>query len=1141
MSSTVQSVERAHLVRQTPAALGQWAPRIRSLQKGTMVRSAQRSHPTNLHAVSCARICLIATSLLLSVSSAYSASAGIQEDPKLEAPPSDTPITAKHRPPTLDVTTWGLVTAPVHGTSLQGAYRGAELFAGPDKFGSYFTAVLPNGRVVRPAGVSTQVGMNPLGVVLTLDGKYLITSNSDEADPSFQSYRNPMNYGGYSLSVIDTSTMKLVSTWPASPQKSWPTNGVFIGLQVTGSGPYTLWASGGADNDVKLFSLSTTGVISLSNPPLDRIPITPITPDNEGFVTNYALTLTNLPLIMFSGQQNGARATWPTGSALSRNGRFLYVACNSDNSVAVIDTIQKAVVKRVAVGYFPYGVSLSDDDQTVTVSNWGVSEYKFANATYDPVSHLATVLPVPGNMPDGFYVPVTDTSGVNPKTSSVSILNAPGGDGSQLSLVRSVYQGRPLDALNNVGDTHPSAMALLEDGHIRVLYVTKTNDDSLGVIDLTNNESLVDIDLSPVKVHGVRGNDLVGAYPNAIVVSPDKRRMYVAEAGINSVAVLDTTNPRRPSLLGRIPTGWYPAALTLSADGRFLYVANAKGVGSDINPKINTRLLPAPASGLGSDPNTDSHVVFGTVQKIDLASTDLNAFDVLANNFALQKHADSSVVPIGGQPSERIKHVFFILQENKTFDSMLGSMRNHLGPYASIIYNNRDGSEYAHQQFNGVTVNLQLLARTFATGVNYYSDSEESTAGHEFCASGTCTDYTEKTLRLPQGRGFLLDGLNPEEIPANGYIFNNIARNGLGFKVFGDPTLIDGSDSGYSATPKLNDPTSGNFGYPALAAGFPPGTPPLDISNPLKNVGDVESMTQGLGESYYLRLPMLAVLGGKNASGEPRIDLNFPGFNLSISDQRRAKQFIREFDRMVSQGTLPQYIHIWIPNSHTGPVATTKDTAPLIQNGPLQQVADGDVAVGMIVEHIMKSPVYFDAATGEGSAIFMTFDDAQSTLDHIHPYRTPLIVVSPYAKPGYLAKRHYSTASIVKTEELLLGLPPNNLGDLFATDLRDLFQGTYNNIKASDVPVTRVANYAQSEEGSRIWSLADALDVSGIDRDSFRLGALARLSIGADDLHRAAKSKQMLESRSYKAQQAGLYESALKIVSSNARRHFDRD
>ena len=188
MSSTVQSVERVHLIRQTSAALAQWAPRIRSLQKGTMVRSAQRSHSTHLHAVSFPLICLVPISLLLGLSGASLASGGIQEDPTLEVLPSHTPISGivneqpekRDRAPALDVTTWGLVTAPVHGTSLQGAYRGAELFAGPDQFGSYFTAVLPNGRVVRPAGVSTQVGMNPLGVALTLDGKYLITSNSDE-------------------------------------------------------------------------------------------------------------------------------------------------------------------------------------------------------------------------------------------------------------------------------------------------------------------------------------------------------------------------------------------------------------------------------------------------------------------------------------------------------------------------------------------------------------------------------------------------------------------------------------------------------------------------------------------------------------------------------------------------------------------------------------------------------------------------------------------------------------------------------------------------------------------------------------------------------------------------------------------------
>jgi hypothetical protein len=335
-----------------------------------------------------------------------------------------------------------------------------------------------------------------------------------------------------------------------------------------------------------------------------------------------------------------------------------------------------------------------------------------------------------------------------------------------------------------------------------------------------------------------------------------------------------------------------------------------------------------------------------------------------------------------------------------------------------MIYNNRDGSLYPNQQFTGVAVNMQLLARTFATAVNYYSDSEESTAGHEYCASGTCTDYTEKTLLMSRGRGFLLDGFNPEEMPENGYIFNNVARNGLNFKVFGDPTLINGSDSGvHPGSTTFNDPMSGNFGYPELAVGNPPGSAPLIVSNPLVNVGDVDSITQGLGESFYLKLPMLAVLGGTNASGEPHIDSNFPGFNLNISDQRRAKEFIRDFDRMVSQGTLPHYVHIWIPNSHTGPAVSSS----LITNQPLQQVADGDVAVGMVVSHIMNSPAYYDPETGEGSAIFMTFDDAQYSVVFSHRKRRAAEslpgVVSSGAGPRRRWKMFWTSQTPPRTSE----------------------------------------------------------------------------------------------------------------------------
>jgi len=326
---------------------------------------------------------------------------------------------------------------------------------------------------------------------------------------------------------------------------------------------------------------------------------------------------------------------------------------------------------------------------------------------------------------------------------------------------------------------------------------------------------------------------------------------------------------------------------------------------------------------------------------------------------------------------------------------------------------------------------------------------------------------------------------------------------------------------------------SGNVGYPQLQSNL------FDVTNPLVNAGDVTSQTQGLGQSYFMNLPMLAILGQPNHNGEPRLDANYPGYNFNISDQRRAQEFIADFDRMAQAGTLPQFLYIYVPNDHTGSVQAP-NKGSVIQTGSnqygnsasnVQQVADGDVAIGMIVQHIMNSPVYYSSQKNTGTAIFMTYDDAQSTLDHIHPHRTPLIVVSPFAKPGYLGKKHYSTASIVKTEELLLGLPPNNLGDLLATDLRDMFQTSYNGVTAPNVKFNFKINYVPSPEGTKIWSLVSQLDTSAPDRDSIRLGTLGRLSQAADDLN----------TKWYLKEQAELYEQAVRLVNTAAPATHDAD
>src|SRR5262249_18506634 len=133
----------------------------------------------------------------------------------------------------------------------------------------------------------------------------------------------------------------------------------------------------------------------------------------------------------------------------------------------------------------------------------------------------------------------------------------------------------------------------------------------------------------------------------------------------------------------------------------------------------------------------------------------LDSTAVLDDNFAIHAPADVSIVPAGGAASRRIKHVFFILHENKTFDSMLGNHPEHFGPFAATSFTGEGGRPVTEMQYTGVAGNTQLLALRFAAAVNYYSDAEESDAGHQFCASGTATDYTEKTLGVKKGRGLL--------------------------------------------------------------------------------------------------------------------------------------------------------------------------------------------------------------------------------------------------------------------------------------------------------------------------------------------------------------------------------------------------
>jgi len=1090
----------------------------------------------------------------------------------------------------IDGTNWGSITAPVYGSSetqaAGGIYSAAELLAGPNKAAelslpagvtsTYFDGVLPNGKKVTPAGVVAQIGMHPLGSVLTPDGQYIILSCDDERNitgglstqASMTTAGTPANLaGGYTITVLRTSDLKVAAQTPVNA-----VGPLFIGLQViaNGAGGYTVYASGGGNHNVKVLTFTppatptSLGALTIGTP----IAISPITPN--GTPTNFAAPN---PFPQGDYPENGGnsggpvgsaanRLSFPAGSALSPNRRFLYVACNGDNSLAVIDTTTNAVIKQIPVGYLPYGVSVSRDGSKVLVSNWGVQQYSFlAPPTLDNGGNIVGLAGIaPGQDISGlFFVPVTSTTGNNPKTSSVSVVSVPGGNPANASLLGSIFQGQPLglDDRSIVGETHPSATAIVRRGAVEVEYVAKANSDALGLMLVSNNRRLQDLDLSPLNLN-LDSHTVHGTYPNALAVSPDNTRVYVAEAGLNSVAVLDTTNPTAPALLGRIPTGWYPTALSVSPDGKSLYIVNDKGVGEDINPLTNFATNPT-ASGVESFSNSNS--IFGTLQKVDLTAYALDKTTALADNYAVQAGAlDTSIVPLGGPASNKIKHVIFILHENKTFDSMLGNQA-HFGVFANPNYNLITGAtspdtEYAvtgPTGFTSLAYNTQALADTFATGVNYYSDAEESDGGHQFSASGTASDYTEKTLLVKGGRGLLANkNFEPEDYPEGGYIFNNAARSGVPFKDYGALIRVSGTDNGYAVPAKTIDPPSGSAGVPVapesspVVNGMNTTGVPAAAAAPAEVAGsDVSSATLGLGQSYFLKNPILAILGEKNANGEPYLDANYPGYNFGISDQRRAQEFNRDFDRMVAAGTLPQFLYIYQPNDHTGPATTTNISITGGNPSGAELIADGDTALGMVVKHIMGSAAYYNSADGTGSAIFVTYDDAQSGRDHLDPHRTPMLVISPYARPGFLATRHYSTASIVKTEELLLGMPPNNYGDLLATDLRDMFQSNYNGIALGPDGLTLIqtqtgkaliklhskSTYVATAEGHKVWTLARMLDTSAPDRDSRRLSLVTLLSMQADSLHRVAVKKNRLHTAGYKAAQARVYQAAVRVVS----------
>jgi DNA-binding beta-propeller fold protein YncE len=502
-----------------------------------------------------------------------------------------------------------------------------------------------------------------------------------------------------------------------------------------------------------------------------------------------------------------------------------------------------------------------------------------------------------------------------------------------------------------------------------------------------------------------------GAHPSAIAVTADGGYAFVAMTNVDRIATVALGG--RPQVVGgtelrlfdRGPYGTQPAALALSHDGTRLYVALA---GLDAVAVLDARdplhlhrlgLLPTgwfPSAltlaaddrtlfvvntkGFGHDIGTTAQTaqsaVWSTLQKIDLSAATLTdtTFTTLKN--AREVHTAAPRYP------PALQNVVVIVEENPSFDAMLGDLG--YGP-----------ADPGGLRFGAtITPNLHALARRFALAGNFFADAQESNAAHQFIAGGTATVYSERSLAEKTGRGPLIDANEvPEDYPRAGYVFNNLDRHGIGFRDYGDLVRLAGYDDGGAPDPAVDDPA-------------------------FVGADDVAAPTHGLGGRYGADVPAPAILAG-------HVDLDYPGWNPRIRDERRAREFIRDYTELVNAGHQPRYTHIWLPADHTGAGPGILPEA--------EEVADGDRALGAIVQYLSRLPSW------RHTAIFILADDTQGSRDHVDADRRYALVVSPYAKGHFVGMRHLSTVSVLKTAEQILALPPLGLGDLLATDMNDFF------------------------------------------------------------------------------------------------------
>ncbi len=581
----------------------------------------------------------------------------------------------------------------------------------------------------------------------------------------------------------------------------------------------------------------------------------------------------------------------PTGIAISKNNTRLYTVTKEDSALYVVDLNGRKVLKRVKLAAEAYSCILSPDEKILYISIWGGEKVSCYNTVTGEISNIKT-------------------------------------------------------------GSHPNELLLNKKGTI--LFVANANDNSVSIINTLTRKTV------EVVSTALYPTTLTGSTTNGLALSANEKTLYIANADNNCLSVFDVSKPGNSQSMGFIPVGWYPTNVKTLGDK--IMVSNGKGFTSMANPEGPQPIKKVDNSGyqkgaINSKEQYIGGLFKGTLSFITTPQVDqLKTYtrQVYANTpfnnkvTALAAGAQGNPIPRKKGDVSPIKHVFYIIKENRTYDQVLGDMTQGNGDTSLCIFGNK------------ITPNHHAIASEFVLLDNFYVDAEVSADGHNWSTAAYATDFIEKnwpTYYSSRGGTYDSEGTRRAGDPRDGYIWDYCKRAGVTYRTYGE-----------------------------------------------------------FADDYK---PNIKALQGHYC-------VKSPSFDLKIKDLTREEIWEHDFDSLLNVNAVPQLNTVRICNDHT-----SGQKAGAIS--PIAAVGDNDLAIGRFIEHLSKSSIWKE------SVVFILEDDAQNGPDHIDAHRSPVFVAGGYVKRNTVIHNMYSTSGVLRTIELILGLPPMSQYDAAALPLYECF------------------------------------------------------------------------------------------------------